>query len=61
MSMYFVQWWREYKFDVGVDGYENAVVVAESDQEAKELVEKEHGCQVKLRDIWWIHHPLNIP
>ena len=56
--MYFVQWWRKYQYGVGVDGYENTVVIAEDYMNAKELVEKGHSCKVNLWDIYWIHHPL---
>lgn len=61
MSMYFVEWHEGHsEHGVPFGDYENAVVEADSWEEAKLLVEKKHHCEVKWWDIRWIHHPLKI-
>jgi hypothetical protein len=59
VRQYYVCWWSEYQYGVGISGFENAVILANSDVEAKEKIEKEHSCMVNsLIDVWSIKHPL---
>ncbi|SHL10753.1 hypothetical protein SAMN05216428_10195 [Nitrosospira sp. Nsp11] len=60
MNQYYVCWWSKYSYGVGVDGFESAVIMANSDIEAKGKIEKEHNCVVNgLIDVRIVTHPLN--